>query len=550
MDKVVTVDEMKIIESEADAHGLTYASMMEHAGNGLAEKILEIYPDRRGNFILGLIGSGNNGGDTLVALARLAKAGMVTAAYLTRPRDKDDLLVARVIESGGEIYQGESDTRYADLSRLLEKSSILMDGLLGTGFQLPLHGKIGEVLSKTKQVLMEMPTKPSIVAVDCPSGIDVATGHAAPECLAADLTITMAAVKQGVLAFPANDLIGDLRVVSIGLEENDSRSPTWQTIHRWIIEPNWVRSQLPVRGRDAHKGTFGTALIAAGSVNFTGAAWLAGKAAYRCGAGLVTLAVIEPLYTALAGQFPEATWLILPDELGVIEASGTEVIQNDLERVTALLVGPGFGLEDTTRHFLDRLIRESGTSRRGGIGFVKTALKENNQLSHLPPLVIDADGLKLLAKINGWSALLPAQTVLTPHPGEMSILSGLSVQDIQADRLGIAERYAKEWGHVLVLKGANSIVAAPDGRTMIIPVATPALARAGSGDVLAGLVVGLLAQGLPAFEAAACGCFIHAHSGIHAELDLGSSAAVIAGDILEYIVPVMADLEIEEGNIK
>jgi NAD(P)H-hydrate epimerase len=527
--KVVTIDEMKAVEREADANGLTYALMMEHAGNGLAEQILEAFHDLQGGFALGLVGSGNNGGDTLVALAQLAKAGWGTAAYLARPREKDDPLLKRVVKNGCQVYQGESDRGYTELTRLLKMSNIVMDGLLGTGFQLPLHGKIGEVLDKTKQVLMEMPTKPSIVAVDCPSGIDCATGQAAHECLTADITVTMAAVKQGMLAFPANDLIGDLRVVSIGLEENDSRSPTWQNIHRWIIEPNWVRSQLPARERDAHKGTFGTALIAAGSVNFTGAALLAGKAAYRCGAGLVTLAVIEPLYTALAGQFPEATWLILPDESGVIEASGAEVIQKNLERVTALLLGPGFGMEDTTRHFLERLLSEAGSIRRGGIGFVPTATKENSQLGHLPPLVIDADGLKLLAKINRWSAFLPAQTVLTPHPGEMAVLTGLPVQEIQANRLGIAERFAKEWGHVVVLKGANSIVASPDGRTLIIPVATPALARAGTGDVLAGLIVGLRAQGLPAFEAAACGCFIHAQSGINAEIALGADVGPVGG---------------------
>ena len=158
------------------------------------------------------------------------------------------------------------------------------------------------------------------------------------------------------------------------------------------------------------------------------------------------------------------------------------------------------------------------------------------------PTLIDADGLKLLSKIHRWWEKLPENTILTPHPGEMSILTGLSSTEIQSNRIEIAEKYASKWGHVVVLKGAFTVVAAPDGRTAIIPVATPALARAGTGDVLAGLIVGLRAQGISAFDAAVSGAWIHAQAGLSAADLMGSTAVVLAGDILASIVDVMADI--------
>jgi NAD(P)H-hydrate epimerase len=277
-----------------------------------------------------------------------------------------------------------------------------------------------------------------------------------------------------------------------------------------------VREILPPRPLDAHKGTFGTVLVVAGSVNFTGAALLAGKAAYRSGTGWVTMAVPEPLHAALAGHFPEAPWLLLPHEHGFISASSAEVVLSNLGKPTAILLGPGFGLEPTTCQFLANLLTPT-----------------------LPPLVIDADGLKLLAKLEDWPSRLPAQAVLTPHPGEMAVLTGLSLERIQGDRIGVAEQFAHLWEHVVVLKGAFTVIASPVGKTAVIPVATPALARAGTGDVLAGLIVGLRAQGVEAFEAAAAGAWIHAQAGLRAAEKLGSTACVLAGDVLEAVPEVM-----------
>jgi NAD(P)H-hydrate epimerase len=354
----------------------------------------------------------------------------------------------------------------------------------------------------------------------------------------------MAAVKQGLLKLPAYELVGELRLVGIGALEN---LKTWQSVTGQVADDEQMRLLLPQRPADAHKGTFGTVLVAAGSINYTGAAYLAGKAAYRIGAGLVTLAVPAPIHAALAGQLPEATWVLLPHEMGVIAAAAADVLLKNLERVTTLLVGPGLGLEDTTGDFLQALLKAgaAGKSVHNRLGFVRSGEAGTGNIPSaipLPPLVVDADGLKLLARLENWPGRLPAMTVLTPHPGEMAVLTGLNVETIQQDRQGIAARFAKAWGHVVVLKGAFTVIAAPDGDSTTIPVATPGLARAGSGDVLAGVIAGLRAQGVGAYEAAVAGTWIHARAGLAATDMLGNSASVLAGDLLETIPDILAEL--------
>jgi NAD(P)H-hydrate epimerase len=518
--KYVSVAEMVAIETEANAQGLSYEQMMENAGSGLAEVVLKEYGFLNEAGALGLVGSGNNGGDTLVALARLAREGWKTSAAILRARPENDPLVARFSEQGGRLYDFSVEADLKQLGGLIETHALLLDGVLGTGIKLPLRGALAETLDFVRCKTAEMDTPPYVLAVDCPSGVDCDSGQAAAQCIPADHTVTMAAVKHGLLKFPAYNLVGELHLVEIGLPEGGRGLSAWNRAPCFVIDADWVRAALPPRPLDAHKGTFGAALIVAGSANYTGAALLAGKAAYRAGAGLVTLAVPEGLHTALAGQFPEATWLLLPQADGAIAAPAARPVLENLSRATAMLVGPGFGMAETSEKFIDRLLNGEG----------------------LPPLVFDADGLKLLANLREWQARLPASSILTPHPGEMSVLTGLPVQEIQADRLETARAFSQKWGHVLVLKGAFTIVAAPDGGAAILPVATPALARAGTGDVLAGLIAGLRAQGMPAFEAAAAAVWIHAGGGIRAARALGSTAAVLAGDVLRYCVDELAEL--------
>ncbi len=541
--KYVSVSEMITIEKEANSNGLSYDEMMENAGNGLANVILEEYQDIRDPSAVGLIGSGNNGGDTLVALALLAEAGWKTAAYIVKTRAMDDPLVSRFIKTGGKIYSTDEDSDFNILCDLLGEHELLLDGVLGTGIKLPLKGIIAQVLEATRDQIEDMEDPPEVVAVDCPSGVDSDSGEVALQCLCANLTVTMAAIKAGLLTFPAYNYIGKLRLVGIGLSENDKRSKTWRKINTIVADSHHIQKLIPNRPLDAHKGTFGTALVVAGSVNYTGAAMLAGKAAYRSGAGLVTLAVPSPVYQVLAGHFPEATWILLPHEMGVISVDAARVLNRNLERPTALLIGPGLGVEDTTKNFLVDLIGRGARRSSKNIGFVAYPSEcDPGEEKVLPPVVIDADGLKLLKEIDNWQEKVHAPAVLTPHPGEMSELTGLSTNEIQTNRRSIAQKYSKIWGHVVVLKGAHTIIASPDSRLTIIPIATASLARAGTGDVLAGIIVGLLAQGMEPYDSAVAGCWIHARAGLHAEASIGNSASVVAGDVLDGIANELSEL--------
>jgi len=360
---------------------------------------------------------------------------------------------------------------------------------------------------------------PFVVAVDCPSGLDCDTGELAEESLPADLTVTLAAAKPGLFNFPGAAIVGELVYGDIGLS---SRQTELASIDREVATAETIRALLPARPPDAHKGTFGRALIVAGSINYPGAAALAGRAAYLAGAGLVTIAAPSPVQAMIAGEVPECTWLPLGDAL---ESSDVDRLANELASAEGTLLGPGLGLEPSTA------------------GFVGALFELLEAESKLPPMVVDADGLKLVANIEGWNALLPEGSVLTPHPGEMSALSGTEIQEIQSSRHKVAIDRASEWGTVLVLKGAFTVIAHPDGQSALIPIATAALATAGTGDVLAGLVVGYLSQGLEAYEAAVLASYVHGRAGLLAATAVGTAASVVASDVADAIPRAIAELE-------
>ena len=538
--KLVTVAEMQAIEREANEQGWTYAQMMEKAGRGLAEIVQSFYGYEETRVALGLVGSGNNGGDTLIALESLAQDGWQTRAYLVRSRSGDDPLVQRVVQAGGQVKRVEDDENLQVLSGWVDESTVLVDGVFGTGIRLPLRGEAARVLESIRQRI----ERPPVVAVDCPSGVDLDSGQAADEAIPADVTVCMAAVKTGLLKFPAYRLAGEIEVVDIGLPEG---LPSWRAVQREVVTAETVRAILPERRADSHKGSFGTVGVVAGSVNYSGAVLLCSRAAHRIGAGLVQVAIPAPLHAALAGHFPEATWVLLPSDMGVIAESAAAVLNKYLERVTVLLWGPGFGVEDPTAAFVRQLVSNVGgpknrPARRAAMGFVQASVETGMDTApaRIPHMVIDADGLKLLARVPDWPTLLPENTVLTPHPGEMAVLTGNKVGEIQADRLETARRFARAWGHVVVLKGAMTIVAAPDGRSGLIPVASSALAHAGTGDVLAGMIAGLMAQGAPAYEAALASAWLHAQSGLLAAEHIGHEASVLASDLIEALPEVLS----------
>lgn len=537
--KLVTVSQMQKIEKEADAGGLTYDQMMQNAGQGLAEVVADLFVDDDQLEVVGLVGPGNNGGDTLVALTVLANEGWKASAFLVK-RKKDDL-VKRFTEAGGELIIPDKDDSLFHLSSFIETADVLLDGILGTGIKLPLKKEVAETLSEVSDLLDSLDESPLVVAVDCPSGVDCDSGEAADETIHADVTVTMAAVKQGLLKLTAFEYVGELKVVDIGLPVD---LPSLKHLQTDVADEDSISALLPERPLDSHKGTFGAALIAAGSVNYTGAVVLAGETAYRAGAGLVQLAIPASIHAAVAGQILEATWVLLPHSTGVIASSAAEVLSKNFERATALLIGPGLGTESATKEFVENLLAGRSTPKKPAIGFVhEESGSKSEEKNYLPPMVVDADGLRLLAQIKDWQTKLPASSILTPHPGEMSALTGLSKEEIQEDRQAIASKFAKEWNHVVALKGAFTVIASPDGRTTVIPVATPALARAGTGDVLAGLIVGLRAQGLDAYDAAVAGAWIHAQAGLYAADDLGTTASVMASDVLNSISDVISDLE-------
>ncbi len=544
MAKVVTVEQMRAIERAVDASGITYEMMMESAGRALADAIIARWPEVQGKHVAILVGSGNNGGDGLVAGYHLIKAGAEVSAYLTSERTDEDHNFLRLRKHGANILFAEKDQQSAELRKMIKAADIIIDGVLGTGIKLPLRGSVQQVLGNAKRTIEDRVPSPIIVGVDCPSGLDCDTGEVADESLVCDLTVTFGAAKPGLLRFPGAENIGDLVVVDIGIPKDQKEVAK---VELELATADTVRDWLPARPKDAHKGTFGRALIVAGSVNYPGAAMLAGISAYRVGVGLVTMAVPAPVQSMIVPQFPEATWIVLPHEMGVIAEGAHTIVAKELDQSQALLLGPGFGQEESTAAFMNRLLGLEGGRLRGRMGFIHGDEKGNAPGKIEMPCVIDADGLKLLKLIPNWESILPDNSVLTPHPGEMAVLTEQSKEEIQSDRTASAQHWAKEWGHVVVLKGAFTVVAAPDGRTMVLPFATPALARAGTGDVLAGAIVGLRAQGVKAYEAAVLGAYLQGRAGEIAAIHVGATASVLAGDVAAALPAAIAELITEEG---
>jgi NAD(P)H-hydrate epimerase len=534
---LVTVPQMIALEREANDGGLGYDQMMMNAGSALAEVIQERYGQALSRNILGLIGPGNNGGDTLIALSELIEKGWQAAAYLIKKRKKNDPLVLSVINKNGQVISIDEDASFDQFRELIKKSDIILDGILGTGFKLPLKKAIAVPL----QVFSEFDALPEIVAVDCPSGIDCDTGKIAKEALHANLTVCMAAVKKGLLKFPAFGYVGEITVVDIGLPKNLLE---FKNIHASVVDQDKVRTMLPDRPLDGHKGTFGTCMIVGGSTNYCGAVLLSAKSAYRIGAGLVRAAIPGAIYDAIAGQVPECTWIVLPHSMGVINSSASAVIQENLDRVGAMLIGPGVGQEKETLDFLkDLLLFKETRTRKAAIGFSSQSnIAENTKRLNQPTLVFDADALKLLPNIKNWYQMLKEMAVLTPHPGEMAALTGLTINEVQKDREGVVKKFAAKWGHVVVLKGAVTIIASPSGKTVFIPIATPALASAGTGDVLSGMITGLIAQGMKAFDAAVAGAWLHARAGVVAAIKQGQAISITASDVIDQIPFVLKDI--------
>ncbi len=539
--KIITVEQSRVIENKANEGGLSFAQMMENAGRATATAI-----QRRikvgGKRVLILVGPGNNGGDGLVAAHHLWEMGAKVTCYLWKRDIEGDTNFRRIGEDRLPTIWAEDDDGFEALRGLLGGAAVVVDALLGVGIARPIGGMLKDLLDVVRETINQLHTPnelaetvppdpfapiPLVVAVDCPSGLDCDTGALDPAGVPADLTVTFAHPKQGMLRFPGAEAVGQIVVADIGIP-----SGLTSDVPLGMATAGLIRSWLPPRPRSAHKGTFGRALIVAGSVNYVGAATLAGSGAKRVGTGLVTMALPMPIQPAVAAGLPEATHLLLPHDLGVIASAAVPVLRDHMEGYDALLLGPGLTQEKESVSFVHALLGSGQAERKGHIGFVSSVASEQAKGAELPPLVVDADGLNALATADRWWRMLPPGTILTPHPGEMARLmgDGTSTSDIQADREGLVRRMAARWKTVVVLKGAFTVVADPGGRAFVLPFANPALATAGSGDVLAGAIVGLRAQGMDALEAAVAGAYLHGLAGEMARADLGDMG-VVAGDL-------------------
>ncbi len=522
MTRLLTADQMRALERAADAQGLAYAEMMERAGQAVAEAV-RAFCLRGQSSVLVLVGPGNNGGDGLVAARYLEEWGLAVSVYVWRRGEGPDPNLERALALGIPLTWQAQDQRFERLAELAASCDVLVDALLGTGASGPLRGGLPELLDVVHAQIAARrsrpPTQPlwpagqpapcphpRVVAVDLPSGLDADTGEIAPQALHADTTVTFAHIKPGLLALPGAEYAGQVLVADIGIADGLAPSDAPR-----VITAADVAALLPPRPLAGHKGTFGGVLVVGGSSNYVGAPCLAARAAYRAGAGLVTLATPTAIHATTAALAPEATHLLLPHSLGALVSDALDVLGPELGRYQALLVGPGMGRDERTRELLADLLAGGRSEVHRPIGFA--ARPTATARYELPPLTIDADGLNLLAELPEWPERLPAGAILTPHPGEMARLLGVTAQEVNADRLSCAREAALAWGCTVMLKGAYTVVAGPQGQVWVNPMANPALASAGTGDVLAGTVAGLRAQGCDSLQAAVAGVYLHALAG-------------------------------------
>ena len=510
--KVVTADQMREIETRSEAAGVSTNTLMENAGLAVAHVARRMMGHLTGVPILALIGPGNNGADGLVTARHLQRWGASVTAYLCRERAAPDPKLESAIEAGVSVVSVADDPSLSRLKDALASSHMTIDAILGTGRSRPIEGTFKDILAALGEARTSN-RRPRILAMDIPTGLDCDSGNVDPACIPFDVTVSLGYPKRGHLAFPGADFTGRLEVADIGIPPGLDFD-----VGLDLIDGRWASGALPPRPSNSHKGTYGRAMIVAGSRNFLGAAYLAATAAGRVGAGLVTVAIPESLVASVASKAVEPTFLPLPESRpGIVCSDAAQFILESLGGYSALLVGCGLGQADETRRMVESLLL-SNTS--------------------LPPTVVDADGLNTLARVSDWSNLWTDDAILTPHPGEMS---RLTAQPASSERIAIARRFASKWNKTVALKGAYTVVAHPNGRASISSFSNPGLATAGTGDVLAGIIVGLLSQGASVATAAPLGVYLHGQAGERVRSALGDTG-MMASDLLLEIPRVVRDL--------
>ena len=521
--KVVTAAEMHQIDQDTiEGIGIPGIVLMETAGSAIVRAIEQSYPTCQRIGIL--IGKGNNGGDGLVIARQLAHAGRDVHLCLVSPPEsftgeaEINLQIAKNL--GLRIETILTDTAFygtgIGFPTALASCELLVDAIFGTGLRGTVRNPIAIVIKTINNLSIP------ILSVDLPSGLDADTGHPLGTCVQADRTVTIGLPKRGLLVHPGAELAGKLEVVDIGFPE--------QVVDAQGIKVNWtttaeVSHWVPPRPSASHKGTYGRVLIVAGSTGMTGAAALASEAALRTGAGLVTLATPKHLNPILEGLLPEVMTLPLVEtEVGSLSVSATSAILEFAEKTKSVLaIGPGLSQHPDTVALVHQLVRENREQKLGR------------------RMVVDADGLNALSHTPEIISLLDSEAVLTPHPGEMARLTSTPVPSLEADRIRTAQQFASEHNLTLVFKGAPTVTGLPNGDVWINATGNAGMATGGMGDVLTGIIAGLMAQGHASETAAVLGVYLHGVAGDIAAEAFGMHG-LIASDVLKAVPKAISSL--------
>lgn len=513
--RILSAESMREVDRTAiEDLGIPSLVLMENAAIGVADAIGEIYGEAESAVIF--CGPGNNGGDGLAVARHLAVRGYEVRIFLMTDRSlRGDAEVQLGIcrRQGLHIQDIESEEDLVEALEHAQESDLIVDALFGTGLARPLEGLYAELVEELND--LDVP----IVAVDLPSGLNGSRSTPLGIHVQADLTVTFAAPKMAHVFPPASEAVGELVVADLGIppELVDEVEEAGGALY--LLREEELADLLPPRDPGTHKGDYGHALIVAGSPGKSGAAILSARAAVRAGAGLVTAAVPEPILTVVDLGSVESMTLALPcRDSGQIAAAAADRVLAAAEGKSVLALGPGLGQETETAEAIRRIALETGL-----------------------PLVLDADGVNAFAGRAGELQSREAETVLTPHPGELGRLLGIPTADVQADRLGAVRRAAAETGAVVVLKGYRTLVATPEGEINVNPTGNPGMASGGTGDVLTGLIAGLVAQGLEALDAALLGVYLHGLAGDLAAVDAGE-AGLTAGDLVGFLPAAFQEL--------
>ncbi|MBQ2753026.1 MAG: NAD(P)H-hydrate dehydratase [Firmicutes bacterium] len=492
-----------------EGYGIPGIVLMENASQGVARVCLKELEGIKDPKVLVIAGKGNNGGDGYAA-ARLLKNNGVKCEIVVLGDLKEIKGDAKINLDVAHKINIPITNDISNIDEKIKNADIVLDAIFGTGFAGQAREPHATIIEKINKLAKK------VVSVDIPSGVNADNGHTDGSCIMADVTVTFALPKLGNLLYPGAENTGRLEVIDISIPE--------QVIDTLRIDTNYLTEEeakalLPKRRPRSNKGTYGKLLIVAGSEKMPGAAFLAGKSAYRTGVGLVYSGIVYHRRKVFQQLLPEAICLSLDDYEGTVYDESYDGIADVIDDMTAIAVGPGLGNGKYVKDFVERVLRNAKV-----------------------PVIIDADGLNAISKNPDVLRKTSRTPIITPHPGEMSRLTGLAVKEILADPIECARRFAINYNTITVLKDARTIIAHPDGRVYINLTGNNAMAKGGSGDVLTGIISALVAQGMDSFNAACLGCFIHGKAGDMAAEDIGHYG-VLARDLCEYTAKVIKSME-------